>query len=363
LTASALYYSQAARGERPLPEGAGLEPDREQKVTMKRKKKPSRKQPPAAEKRSAEKRDDGVPQSPARVGAYMTRSVITVAPTMPLREVCQQMIRQNISCVVVAEKGRPLGLISERAMVRRVGADRSTQVNARKAMSSPLQTCSPRTSLAAALEKMRENHIRRLVITRRGQLQGIITQSDLLEATNRQLAELSREHGQLRAAAMRDELTNLYNRRAFNEFFKEELERVRRYGGLLGLVLFDLDHFKAVNDHYGHDAGDVVLRDFARVLQDCSREVDIVARYGGEEFVVLMPAAGTRAARIYAERVRRVLAGRKIRAGKQRLSVTVSGGVCKFTRHAGSMRAMLKQADLAMYKAKHSGRNRVCVAQ
>jgi diguanylate cyclase (GGDEF)-like protein len=299
----------------------------------------------------------------ARVGAYMTRAVVTVPPDMPLREVCRRMIRQNISCVVVADEGRPLGLISERAVVRRVGGAKSTEVTARRAMNSPLQTCSPRTSLAAALEKMRENHIRRLVITRRGRLQGIITQSDLLEATNRQLAELSREHGQLQEEAMRDELTRLYNRRAFNEFFKEELGRARRYGGLLGLALFDLDHFKQINDRYGHDAGDEVIRRFAAVLRDCAREVDVPARYGGEEFTVLLPAAGTRAARIFAERVRRVLERAEIPTSAGKLKVTVSAGICKFTKHASSMRAMLKQADRALYRAKHTGRNRVCVAR
>jgi diguanylate cyclase (GGDEF)-like protein len=313
----------------------------------------SRRDPEPAEHRSG----------PAKVGAYMTRAVITVGPSMPLEEVCRRMISDNISCVVVAEDGKPLGLISERAVVRRVSAGKSTGVIARRAMSAPLLTCSPRATLAGALEKMRENHVRRLGVVRSGKLAGIITQSDLLEATNRQLAELSREHGQLRAAAMRDELTSLYNRRAFNEFFKEELGRVRRYGGLLALVLFDLDRFKEVNDRYGHDAGDEVIRAFARVLRDCTREVDVVARYGGEEFVTLMPAAGTRAGRIFAERVRRVLAAKEIRTSGGRLRITVSAGVCKFTRHNSSIRAMLKSADRSMYRAKHTGRNRVCVAR
>jgi diguanylate cyclase (GGDEF)-like protein len=293
----------------------------------------------------------------------MTRGVITVPPETSLREACRRMIRDSISCVVVAREGRPLGLISERAVVRRLGAGKSLEVSARRAMSSPLLTCSPRITLTGALEKMRENHVRRLAVTRRGRLLGIITQSDLLEASNRQLVELSREHGRLRAAAMRDELTGLYNRRAFNEFFKEELGRVRRYGGLLALALFDLDHFKQVNDRFGHDAGDAVLRAFARVLRECSRAVDVVSRYGGEEFVVMLPAAGTRAARIFAERVRRLLGRSEVTAGRQKLRCTVSAGVCKFTRHAGSMRAMLKQADRALYRAKHTGRNRVCVAR
>jgi diguanylate cyclase (GGDEF)-like protein len=297
------------------------------------------------------------------VGAYMTRSVVTVPPAMPLRDVCRRMIDESISCVVVAEDARPLGLISERSMVRRLAAGRSTEVSARTAMSSPLQRCSPRTSLTAALEKMRENRIRRLAVIRRGRLLGIITQSDLLEASNRRLAELSREHGRLRETAMRDELTGLYNRRALNGLFKGELERVRRYGGLLGLVLFDLDRFKGVNDRRGHEAGDEVLRVFAGVLRDRAREVDVPARYGGEEFAVLMPAAGRRAARLFAERVRQVLERTCIRSRGAEFKVTVSAGVCMFTKHASSMRAMLRQADRALYRAKRSGRNRVCVAR
>ncbi len=297
------------------------------------------------------------------VGAYMTRAVVTVEPETPFKEVCRRMIAQSISCVVVAAGNKPLGLISERAVVRRLAGGKRMEVSARRAMSAPLLTCSPRVSLAGALQKMRENHIRRLAVTEHGKLAGIITQSDLLEASNRQLAALTQEHSRLRLTAMRDELTSLYNRRTFNEFFKEELERVRRYGGLAALVLFDLDHFKLVNDRHGHDAGDTVLRRFADVLKKCCREVDVPARYGGEEFTVLLPAAGTRAGRIFAERVRRETAAMKVRAGGKPVPVTVSAGVCKFTKRYGSMRAMLQQADQAMYRAKHGGRDRVCVAR
>ncbi len=324
---------------------------------MKKKKKRSGKRSKAA---SAPERSSDHSNT---VGAYMTRSVVTVEPETPLREVCRRMIGQSISCVVVATGGKPLGLISERAVVRRLASDKRLEVSARRAMSAPLLTCSPRVSLAGALQKMREHHVRRLAVTEREKLAGIITQSDLLEASNRQLAALTQEHSRLRRTAMRDELTGLYNRRTFNEFFKEELDRVRRYGGLAALALFDLDHFKQVNDRHGHDAGDAVLRGFARVLKKCCREVDVPARYGGEEFTVLLPAAGTRAGRIFAERVRRETAGTSLRAGKGRLAVTVSAGVCKFTKRHGSVRAMLQQADRALYRAKHAGRDRVCVAR
>ncbi len=330
---------------------------------MKKKKKPGGKRSRAASKPKPKAAPERPAEGAGTVGAYMTRAVVTVEPETPFKEVCRRMIEQRISCVVVATGSKPLGLISERAVVRRLAGGKRLEVSARRAMSAPLLTCSPRVSLAGALEKMRENHIRRLAVTEHGKLAGIITQSDLLEASNRQLAALTQEHSRLRLTAMRDELTKLYNRRTFNEFFKEELERVRRYGGLAALVLFDLDHFKRVNDRHGHDAGDAVLRSFARVLKKCCREVDVPARYGGEEFTVLLPAAGTRAGRIFAERVRRETAATEVRVGSKRITVTVSAGVCKFTKRHGSMRAMLQQADRAMYRAKHGGRDRVCVAR
>jgi diguanylate cyclase (GGDEF)-like protein len=308
---------------------------------------------------------DGAEAHPAAtVGAYMTRAVVTATPDMPLRDVCRLMIEHDISCVVVAEGGRPLGLISERTVVRRLARDRGLDVPANRAMSRPVRTCPPRTGLTHALDTMREMHIRRLaVVGGDGSLVGIITQSDLLEATNRQLADLTRAHGQLRQTAMRDELTGLYNRRAFNEAFRTELERARRYGGLLAMVLFDLDHFKLVNDRFGHAAGDDVLRRFARIVSGCCRDVDVPARPGGEEFAVLVPAAGTRAARVYAERVRRETEAMMFHHAGQQFRVTVSAGVCKWTRSVSSMRAMMAEADKAMYQAKRSGRNRVCVAR
>jgi diguanylate cyclase (GGDEF)-like protein len=301
---------------------------------------------------------------PSTVGDYMTRAVVTVPPRMGLEEVCQQMVHHRISsCIVADAENRPLGLISERAIVRRIANDKSMKVTAGKAMSSPLLTCSPRTQLPAALSMMRSNHIRRLGVVRNKKLRGIITQADLLEATNRQFVKLTREHSKLRETAMRDELTGLYNRRALTEFFKEELSRVKRYGGLLALAFFDLDHFKDVNDLHGHDVGDKVLQRFSRVLRSCCRKVDIAARPGGEEFAVLLPAAGTRAARVFAERVRRETEKIAVRVGKKTVGITTSAGVCKWTAQASSMPAMLKQADIALFRAKGSGRNRVCVAR
>ena len=300
---------------------------------------------------------------PDAVGAYMSRAVVTVETETPLTDVCRLMNEDRISCVVVRRGRVPVGLISERAVVRRIAQGKSLDVAAGRAMSRPLLTVTPRTPVLEALRRMRENHVRRLVVVMRGRLVGIITQTDVFEASRRMLTEMADRQVRLSEEARRDDLTGLYNRRAFNGFFRAEAKRVRRYGGLLALVLLDLDHFKRVNDVHGHDAGDEVLRDFARVLRENCREVDLPARYGGEEFAVLMPAAGTRAARLLAERVRRDFGAIEFREGGVRFGVTVSAGVCKWTRSVNSPRAMLRRADAALYAAKHAGRNRVRVAK
>jgi len=314
-------------------------------------------------KRKAPARRGGVRHRPGTVGAYMSRAVVTVGTETPLTDVCRLMNEDRISCVVVRRNGKPAGLISERAVVRRVAQGKSLDVAAGRAMSRPLLTVSPRTPVLEALRRMRERHVRRLVVMKGARLLGIITQTDVFEASRRMLTEMADRQVRLSEEARRDDLTGLYNRRAFNDFFRAEAGRVRRYGGLLALVLLDLDHFKRVNDAHGHDAGDEVLRDFARVLRESCREVDVPARYGGEEFAVLMPAAGTRAARLLAERVRRDFGAIKFREDGERFGVTVSAGVCKWTRSVNSPRAMLRRADAALYAAKHAGRDRVRVAK
>ena len=298
------------------------------------------------------------------VGAYMSRAVVTVSPGSSLAEACRLMAERRIGAVLVAgDDGTPLGLVSERDVVRRFARRAPLGVPVEQVMARPLLTTAPAELAAHALELMRENHVRRLVVVDdSGKLAGIITQTDILEASRRALAELADRHVRLTEAVRRDELTGLFNRRAFNNFFQIELGRTRRYGGLLALVMFDLDHFKRVNDQHGHEAGDEALVAFARLLQANCREVDVAARYGGEEFLVLMPAVGTRAAAILAERVRKELGSLELRCGERRLRVTVSAGVCKWTPHADGLRAMLRLADEALYKAKNSGRNRVCVA-
>ncbi|HVF77882.1 MAG TPA: diguanylate cyclase [Solirubrobacteraceae bacterium] len=156
-----------------------------------------------------------------------------------------------------------------------------------------------------------------------------------------------------------DDLTGLSNRRAFDDALSSEVERTRRLGGDLGLVLIDLDNFKRVNDTYGHPQGDLVLREVARVLQASSREIDQPARYGGEELAVVLPGTDLEGAYNRAERIREEIERLRIPRldGTGVLNVTTSCGVASMRGTAADGTALVQAADTALYEAKHSGKN------
>jgi diguanylate cyclase (GGDEF)-like protein len=157
-----------------------------------------------------------------------------------------------------------------------------------------------------------------------------------------------------------DELTGLSNRRAFDDALSAEVERSRRYGTGLGLILLDLDNFKSINDTYGHQQGDVVLREVARVLREASREIDHPARYGGEELAVVVPGTDLEGTFNLAERVRERIGELQIPRidGQGTISVTTSCGVAAAPPTAADERALVGAADNALYEAKGTGRNK-----
>ena len=180
------------------------------------------------------------------------------------------------------------------------------------------------------------------------------------------LYELEESRVLLHQLAIRDGLTQLYNRRFFMGELDIELERARREGSPLSVLLMDLDHFKSINDRFGHATGDEVLARFASVLMEAMHPYDLVARHGGEEFVALLPGASLEEAQVVAERVRE--ATRQIRfslpgdgPGMQH-GLTVSLGISGLGGVEDSGAALLERADRAVYAAKAGGRNRtVCI--
>ncbi len=164
---------------------------------------------------------------------------------------------------------------------------------------------------------------------------------------------------ELRAEADLDSLTGLANRRRFRTALKREVERWRRYSVPCALLLLDIDHMKAINDRFGHPAGDLVIRHIARVLAEVSRDNDMAARLGGEEFALLLSSINDEKAVLAAERLRKALAEREVEGVG---SISVSIGVAACPVHADSERSLYQASDDALYRAKNQGRNRVAIA-
>jgi len=180
-------------------------------------------------------------------------------------------------------------------------------------------------------------------------------QRELLSAHNK----LKRREEEIRALSQTDQLTGIANRRRLDEVIVAEYARAQRYGVEFALMIADIDHFKHVNDEFGHDVGDAVIRAFAQVIQGQLRRIDLAARFGGEEFVVLMPETDTERAVHCAERIR-------TRFGEETIPpiprpVTASFGVSTL-KPDDTLISLFKRADNALYSAKDSGRNRVVVA-
>lgn len=160
--------------------------------------------------------------------------------------------------------------------------------------------------------------------------------------------------------AVTDPLTGIYNRRYASQHMNRVMERARDTDGVFAVMMIDLDKFKSINDRHGHDAGDAVLREFSRRLQENIRGVDLVARFGGEEFFVAMPDVDQRAAAHAAERIRRAVEGAPVALpGGGEVKVTVSIGVAIATASDLDAEAIIKRADTALYSSKEAGRNRV----
>jgi len=171
--------------------------------------------------------------------------------------------------------------------------------------------------------------------------------------------ENARVYERVEEMAATDALTGLFNRRFFQEALVRELARADREKSRLALLLLDIDHFKQLNDSYGHTMGDVVLKQVAEILKGALRKGDVLARYGGEEFVIVLPSASPAGAQEFAERVRKAVALSSIHPGGARQKVTVSVGWAIFPEDAAEPQALLERADRALYAAKEAGRNRV----
>jgi diguanylate cyclase (GGDEF)-like protein len=166
-------------------------------------------------------------------------------------------------------------------------------------------------------------------------------------------------HEEIYRLTIIDGLTQVYNKRFLLEFVEREMSRCSRHGRALSLVLFDIDHFKKINDAYGHLAGDYVLRELATALKSRIRKEECFARYGGEEFCLVLPETGHENTVYLADKMRKIIEQHHFVFEGKRIPVTFSAGVADLETTHDSALAFIKTADERLYEAKHRGRNQV----
>ena len=181
-----------------------------------------------------------------------------------------------------------------------------------------------------------------------------VTDLAAMAITNAQL------HNQVEKLAVTDGLTGLYNHKHFQERLNEEFQRIKRLPQSLSLMLIDIDHFKKINDAYGHPAGDTVLSKIALILKKTLRGIDILARYGGEEFVAVLIGTGSSGAKKMAERIRNSVMNNPFYIDENKIMITLSIGVATHPQDATNKTELIDKADQALYYAKQNGRNQVC---
>ena len=188
---------------------------------------------------------------------------------------------------------------------------------------------------------------------------GVITHFACIE---RDLTRYKKIERQLANLALFDSLTGTLNRPAFYQHAEKEFTRSKRYYRPLSVIMLDIDHFKRVNDQYGHHGGDQVLQIFAEACQEVIRNTDLMGRVGGEEFAMLLPDTSMKAAFNLAERLRERINKYPYLAGDMLIEITASLGVAELQSDDSDFKTLLQRADEALYSAKHDGRNRVKIA-
>jgi diguanylate cyclase (GGDEF)-like protein len=279
--------------------------------------------------------------------------------THPLDEKIDTLTRQSIFLIIISlgmggvitfvisqQITNPLGLLTNLAG-RMAGGEQSLRIDL-TSKDEIGQLGSAFNRMAQAIQK-REQDLRKLA-------------EDLEQTVADRTEELRTQNKILEKIAITDSLTQAYNRHHFFDLSEKEIQRATRYGHPLSVMLLDVDHFKVVNDTYGHRVGDQVLVNIVRLCQENIRNIDVFARYGGEEFVILLPETACEETSLMAERICTLVAETPITLGAINISVTLSIGVaCWNGDQELNFDQLLSRADIALYRAKDKGRNMVDV--
>ncbi len=290
----------------------------------------------------------------------MHRHVVTADVSTTARECARLIAKERIGCLVVLEKGKPTGMITERNFVHLVKRGRCNpdRIKASDIMSSPLISISPNADFAEAMQMFNTKGIKRIPVISRGKVTGLLSLRDMIEYSNIALTTLDEKHEKLKSQTSLDPLTGVLNKRAVTSAVRKEFERVSRYGGRSTLLFVDIDHFKKVNDRHTHLAGDAVLKQLGKLLNDVCREIDVIGRFGGEEFIIIAPNRKKYHAVRFGERLRKEVEDHTFSYRDTKIRLTVSIGISSLFVGRGYTIA-LERADKAVYHAKKKGRNRI----
>ena len=277
----------------------------------------------------------------------------SVGPNASLRETAALLLQHNVGALVVTETSHNMvGIVSERDLVAVVASDdpKVGLSSVSEVMTRSVITCGPEDEIAFVLRLMNDHAIRHMPILEQGELLGVVS-----------IRELTKAYELLQIEANTDPLTQVSNRRPFLKTLDKEFDRARRFGHPISVAMLDIDHFKRVNDTYGHEVGDRALQVMSRLLISEFRTIDLVGRLGGEEFALVFPETNLVGAKIACERLRKNIQQAPVSSENPGLSITVSIGITESTDEVPSGPGMLKRADELLYRAKRTGRNRtVC---
>ena len=280
------------------------------------------------------------------LAARVSQELVSVPTDIPVAELANVLVEHQIGAVPVIEDGRLKGIVSERDIVRAVTVHGPQFPSLRvwDIMTRKVITCTPDDPVLDTLMIMRRKHIRHIPVMKDDHVVALVS-----------IREFDHAYLRLEALSQTDELTGLANRRHFMTLLDREIARHQRDGRDFSLAMLDIDHFKNINDTFGHEAGDRVLCAIARCLIETLRTYDGVGRIGGEEFAILMPGCDSASAYAACSRILHALSSREIEIDGGSVRVTASIGFC----HASEGLPLMDAADKRLYIAKESGRNRI----
>ncbi len=288
------------------------------------------------------------------LNAKKTNKVEGIRPQSTLRQAAHILLELRLGALVVTDETNTMvGIISERDLLPVVasGDPKAADALVSDVMTSSVISCGPDDEISYLLHLMNENAIRHMPVLEDGKLIGILS-----------IRELTKAYELLQIEANTDPLTQVSNRRPFLKTLKTQFDNARQDGTPMSVAMLDVDHFKRINDTYGHDAGDRTLQQLSRMLIREFRSIDLVGRLGGEEFALVFPETDLLGAYAACERLRATIQSSEIVADTNKIRLTVSIGLTEICEQASDAAALLKRADELLYVAKNSGRNQVMVA-